>query len=236
MDELTTGHTVRKFDRELSQLRGMVLEMGELVCEQAHKALEALEQQNIPLTRQILHQERQIDEVQVKADETCIHLIATRQPAGRDLRFVMAAFKIITDLERIGDQAAKIAQMTQRLFDNRTTSPQPYLIRDVLSMGRLALALLDEALTAFSETDYSLSVRVMRKDSDLDQEFMSALRHLSTFMLEDARSLGNVIDAVFIVHALERIGDHAKNIAEYTIFAAKGLDVRYRHPDFLPDN
>ncbi len=174
-----------------------------------------------------------INGLQVKADEDCVSLIALRQPLGSDLRLIMSLSKIVTDLERIGDEAEKIARMTIKTYDGDSSPPSAKLLRDVVPMAKLAQNMLHNCLDALARLDVEKAVEVAQGDDELDQEFQSALRRLITYMMEDPRTIGHAINVIFIVKALERIGDHSKNIAEYLIYLVKGKDVRHVSMDVL---
>ena len=227
------AHTVKQFDVQLANLRNLVLEMGGLVEDQIKNAVQALDDENIAAAREVIARDQIINGLQVKADEDCVSLIALRQPLGSDLRLIMSLSKIVTDLERIGDEAEKIARMTVKTYDGVSSPPSAKLLRDVAPMAKLAQGMLHGCLDALARLDVQKAVEVARGDYELDQEFQSALRRLITYMMEDARTIGQAISVIFIVKALERIGDHAKNIAEYIIYLVKGKDVRHISMDAL---
>ena len=227
------AHTVKQFDIQLANLRNLVLEMGGLVEEQIKRAIEALDDEDITAAREVISRDQIINGLQVKADEDCVSLIALRQPLGSDLRLIMSLSKIVTDLERIGDEAEKIARMTVKTYDGVSSPPSAKLLRDVVPMAKLAQDMLHGCLDALARLDVEKAVEVAQGDDELDQEFQSALRRLITYMMEDPRTIGHAINVIFIVKALERIGDHSKNIAEYLIYLVKGKDVRHVSMDVL---
>ena len=227
------SHTVRQFDVLLNNLRNLVLEMGGLVEEQIKDAVQALDDEDLTAAREVIARDQVINGLQVKADEDCVSIIALRQPLGSDLRLIMSLSRIVTDLERIGDEAEKIARMTIRTYDGDLSPPSAKLLRDVKPMASLAIEMLHDALDALARLDVESAVAVARGDDELDQEFQSALRRLITFMMEDTRIIGQAISVIFIVKALERIGDHASNIAEYVIYLVKGKDLRHIGVDAL---
>ena len=220
-------HTVKQFDVQLANLRNLVLEMGGLVEEQIRNAIQALDDENLSAAREVIARDQVINGLQVKADEDCVNLIALRQPLGSDLRMIMSFSKAINDLERIGDEAEKIARMTVRIYDGVSNPPSAKLLRDVKPMARLAIDMLHNCLDALARLDIEKAVAVAQGDDELDQEFQSALRRLITYMMEDSRTIGQAINVIFIIKALERIGDHSKNISEYLIYLVKGKDVRH---------
>ncbi|MER2601893.1 MAG: phosphate signaling complex protein PhoU [Candidatus Competibacter phosphatis] len=210
-----------------------MLEMGGLVEDQIKNAVKSLDDEDLTLAREVIARDQIINGLQVKIDEDTITLIATRQPVGSDLRLIMSLSKAVTDLERIGDEAEKIARMTIKTYDVVSSPPSAKLLRDVTPMAKLATDMLHGCLDALARVDVEMAVNVARGDDNLDQEFQSALRRLITYMMEDPRTIGHAISVLFIIKALERIGDHAKNIAEYIIYLVKGKDVRHVSMDTL---
>ncbi len=227
------AHTVKQFDAQLANLRNLVLEMGGLVEDQIKNAVKSLDDEDLTLAREVIARDQIINGLQVKIDEDTITLIATRQPVGSDLRLIMSLSKAVTDLERIGDEAEKTARMTIKTYDVVSSPPSAKLLRDVTPMAKLATDMLHGCLDALARVDVEMAVNVARGDDNLDQEFQSALRRLITYMMEDPRTIGHAISVLFIIKALERIGDHAKNIAEYIIYLVKGKDVRHVSMDTL---
>ncbi|MFZ1325405.1 MAG: phosphate signaling complex protein PhoU [Candidatus Contendobacter sp.] len=227
------AHTVKQFDVQLANLRSLVLEMGGLVEEQIKHAIQALDDEDLAAAREVIARDQVINGLQVKADEDCVSIIALRQPLGSDLRLIMSLSRIVTDLERIGDEAEKIARMTIKTYDGDLSPPSAKLLRDVKPMAKLAVDMLHNALDSLARLDVEEAVAVAQGDDELDQEFQSALRRLITYMMEDTRTIGQAISVIFIIKALERIGDHSKNIAEYLIYLVRGKDVRHASMDAL---
>ncbi len=221
------AHTVKQFDVQLANLRNLVLEMGGLVEEQIRSAIQALDDENLAAAREVVARDQVINGLQVKADEDCVSLLALRQPLGSDLRMIMSFSKAVNDLERIGDEVEKIARMTVKIYDGVGNPPSAKLLRDVKPMAQLAIAMLHNCLDALARLDVEKALAVAQGDDELDQEFQSALRRLMTYMMEDSRTIGQAINVIFLVKALERIGDHSKNIAEYLIYLVRGKDVRH---------
>jgi phosphate transport system protein len=234
----TGEHTVKRYDQELSQLRGLVLEMGGLVEEQIKSAVKALDDEDFKTAREVIARDQVVNGLEVKASDLGISLLALRQPAASDLRLIMSLSKIITDLERIGDEAEKIARMVVHIYDSSNSPPSNRLFRDVMTMAHLALNMLHDAMDALARQDVEKAVEVTQGDDELDREYQSALRRLMTYMMEDPRTIGHGIDVMFMIKALERMGDHAKNIAEYIIYMVKGKDVRHHSniSDLTKDN
>ena len=227
------AHTVKQFDVQLANLRNLVLEMGGLVEEQIKRAIQALDDEDITAAREVISRDQIINGLQVKADEDCVSIIALRQPLGSDLRLIMSLPKTAPDLARIGDEAEKMARMTVKIYEGIGSPPSAKLLRDVVPMAKLAQDMLHGCLDALARLDVEKAVEVAQGDDELDQEFQSALRRLITYMMEDPRTIGHAINVIFIVKALERIGDHSKNIAEYIIYLVKGKDVRHVSMDVL---
>ncbi len=218
-------HTLKQFDTELEEIRSRVLQMGGLVEEQITRALEALMSGNVSLARQVTENDHQVNALEVAIDEDCSTVIARRQPAAKDLRMVMTVAKTITDLERIGDEAAKIARMAQAIYESdRPTVPRTVEIQHVAD---IAIGMLRNSLDAFARLDTTVAATVVRQDERVDKAFVSILRQLITFMMEDPRTISHAIEILFIAKAIERIGDHSKNISEYVVYLVKGKDVRH---------
>lgn len=218
-------HTLKQFDTELEEIRSKVLQMGGLVEEQIIRALEALTTGNLTLAGQVMADDHRVNALEVAIDEECSTVIARRQPAAKDLRMVMAVVKTITDLERIGDEAAKIARMTQAIYESdRPTVPR---VSEIQHVADIALGMLRNALDAFARLDLTVAAKVVRQDEQVDKAFVSILRQLITFMMEDPRTISHAIEILFIAKAIERIGDHAKNMSEYVVYLVKGKDVRH---------
>jgi phosphate transport system protein len=221
-------HTVRQFDAELDALRGLVLKMGKLVCQQIRDALEGLLQDKLALAKMVQRREDWVDAMEVEADDRIVDLLLKRQPVGPDLRAILSLGKSVRDLERMGDEAERIARAAIEGHErNPGFKPSNELLRDVGPMGELALELVEGALLALTQLDLDEAVAVTRRDEELDGDFRSALRRLATFIMEDSRNVGNVISTTFILKSLERIGDHATNIAEHVIYLIRGKDVRH---------
>jgi len=218
-------HTSKQFDAELEAIRARVLQMGGLVEDQIVRALEAFGKADIKLAAQVVEDDHRVNALEVEIDETCSTIIARRQPAAGDLRMLMMVVKTITDLERIGDEAAKIARMTQLMYEaDRRFIPRGIEIRHVADIG---LGMLRNALDAFARLDLAVAAKVVRQDERVDNEFRLIIRELITFMMEDPRMISHAIEILFIAKAIERIGDHAKNMSEYVVYMVKGKDVRH---------
>jgi len=223
-------HTVKKFDNELEHLRAEVLKMGGLVEEQINNALNAFIEGNLELANEVETNDHKVNLMEVNIDEEVSSVIARRQPAAGDLRMLMMVVKTITDLERIGDEATKIAR-NAKLFqreDHRIKLPRGEQIRH---MANTTVGMLRTALDAFARLDLGATGDVVREDEKVDESFKGVLRQLITFMMEDPRTISSAIETLFIAKAIERIGDHAKNISEYVVYMVKGKDVRHLAPE-----
>jgi phosphate transport system protein len=217
-------HTSKQFDAELESVRSRVLHMGGLVEQQITRAMEALISGDMELIEKTIADDHRVNALEVELDEACSHIIARRQPAAGDLRLLITVIKTITDLERIGDEAEKIARMAKLIHGaGRMNMPR----MDLSNVADRALAMLRQSLDAFARLDVSEAMAVVRQDSAVDDQFRAIMRQLITFMMEDPRTITRSLEILFIAKAIERIGDHSKNMAEYVIYMAKGRDVRH---------
>jgi phosphate transport system protein len=220
-------HTVKRYDQELKKLRDIVLEMGGIAEDQIDRAIESLEDENLELARAVIVRDEVINNLEINADDTAIDLIALRQPMGSDLRMVIALIATVTDLERVGDEAERIARMVVHIYDSDMPTPNRVMLRDISRMAKLASALLRDSLDALARLDLPKAIATTQGDETLDQEFQDALRRLVTYVMEDPRNVGHTINITFILKSLERIGDHAVNISENVIYLIKGKNVRH---------
>jgi len=218
-------HISRQFDAELESIRANVLQMGGLVESQIISAVESLLNGDAPLMQRVIEDDHRVNALEVKIDEACSHVIARRQPTAGDLRMIMTVVKTITDLERIGDEAEKIARMATLL--SQKNAPNPPRNQEVKHASDVAVEMLRKSLDAFARLDVTLAAEVVRRDAQVDEEFRAIMRYLITFMMEDPRTISTSLEILFVAKAIERIGDHAKNIAEYVIYMVKGRDVRH---------
>ncbi len=217
-------HTSKQFDAELENVRSRVLQMGGLVEEQIIRAMEALAAGDMAQIDKVIEDDHRVNAMEVELDELCSHIIARRQPAAVDLRLLITVIKTITDLERIGDEAEKIGRMAKLIH----TAERLHMPRmDLSQVAGRALSMLRQALDAFARLDVSEAMRVVKQDSEVDDAFRAIMRQLITFMMEDPRTISRSLEILFIAKAIERIGDHAKNMAEYVIYMVKGRDVRH---------
>ncbi len=227
MSELSEGHTVKGYDGDLAGLRIKILEMGGLVLDQVQCAVAALASADQEAARAVLAREQEVNDYDLRIDEDNVALIARRQPMGSDLRAIVSIARVVTDLERVGDEAKKIAYATLAAKDRRNARLSTQLARDARHMARFACLMLRDALDAFDRTDATRAVEVARRDAELNAEFQDAVRRLLTQVMEDPRRLAAVLDAVTVLKALEHVGDHAKNIARHVLYLVEGRDVRH---------
>ncbi len=218
-------HINKQFDVELDHIRTRVLQMGGLVETQVLAALAATENGNLESMREIVRNDRQVDAYEVGIDEECTLLIARRQPTARDLRLVVAISRLVTDLERIGDKAAKIANKSRKL--HRSDGAGIPRLAELQNVGRLAADMLHCALDALARLDLTTARRIIGLDNALDSGFNAIMRQLITYMMEDPRTISEALDIVWIAKAIERIGDHVTNIAENIVYIGSGEDIRH---------
>ena len=222
---MSDKHLSTQFDADLSGISARVLEMGGLVEAQVVQAVHALTTFNSDIAAEVLQIEERVNQMEVAIDRDLSAIIARRQPTARDLRLLIAVSKAIANLERVGDEAARIARTTQRLISAGVSTRLP--VADLGFEAELAIAQLRKALDAFARLDTARALEVLKQDHQIDQEFDGLLRKLITYMMEDPRTISSSIDLVFVAKAIERVGDHAKNLAEAIIYVVKGTDVRH---------
>ncbi len=224
---MSDKHLSTQFDAELGGISNRVLEMGGLVESQVAQAVYALTQFSGETASQVLTQEERVNQMEVEIDRDLWAIIARRQPTARDLRLLIAVSKAIANLERVGDEAARIARTVQRLINTGVSSRLRLPVADLAFVSDLAVAQLRKSLDAFARLDTARALEVLKQDDQIDREFDGLLRKLITYMMEDPRTISASIDLVFVAKAIERVGDHAKNLAEAIIYVVKGTDVRH---------
>jgi phosphate transport system protein len=217
-------HISRRFNEDLEGLRSRVLAMGGLVEEQVAKALDALVNGDSQLGLQVAQDDDKVNEMEVAIDEECNRVLARRSPTASDLRLIVAIIKTITDLERIGDEAEKIGFLASRLASVERPSNN---YREIQHLGRHVVQMVRDSLDAFARLDTEAAVKVVKADSVVDEEYELISRQSITFMMEDPRTIRRVLDVMWAARALERVGDHAKNICEYVVFMVQGEDIRH---------
>ena len=222
---MSDKHLARGFEADLHLLSTRLLEMGGLVESQLAQAMQALNAFDLAIVEQVIEGERRLNAMEIEIDEEVSNIIARRQPAARDLRLLMATSKCVTNLERAGDEARKIAKRTRRIaMDGAARSIN---IAEIKVSGEMAADILRRALDAFARMDVVAAAQIVRDDEAIDNEFRAFVRKLVTYMMQDPRTIAIGLDYLFIAKAIERIGDHATNIAEFVIYVVKGTDVRH---------
>ncbi len=225
---MKTEHTDKRYEEELTKLREEILYMGGLVEDQIQKAVKSLVDRDSDLCNIIIERDHEVNRLDVNIDDQCIKLLALHQPAGRDLRFITTGLKITTDLERIGDMAVNICERALEL--NQEPQLKPYI--DIPRMARISQRMIHESLDAFVREDTELALKVCKDDDDVDQLNAQIFRETLTFMLENVQTISRATKISSISKYLERIADHATNIAEMVIFMVKGKSIR--HMKVLP--
>jgi len=221
----TSQHISQQFDEEMEDLRNQVLKMGGLVEQQISGAIKALQNTNAPGAEKVILKDHKVNALEVKIDEACTQILARRQPAATDLRMVIAVIKTITDLERIGDEAEKIAKMALNLAENDINFHNRYA--GVRHLGAGVKRMVHDVLDAYARLDVDAAIQVVRDDEEVDNDYQELMRTLVTYMMEDPRRISEVLDVIWAARSLERIGDHAKNISEYIIYLVRGKDIRH---------
>ncbi len=221
-------HISRRFNEDLERVRSKVLAMGGFVEQQLQKAITALVEGDSSLGESVALDDYQVNNMEVSIDEECSRILATRAPAAGDLRVIVAIIKTITDLERIGDEGEKIGYIASRLATMERPADK---YREIKHLGRMVSEMVHDALDAFARMDAESALRVARQDRLVDEEYEAIQRQSITFMMEDPRTIRRALDVMWVVRALERIGDHAKNISEYVIYMVHGKDVRHTSLD-----
>jgi phosphate transport system protein len=222
------GHTAKAFDAALSDLRLQIVGMGGLVIDQVSAAVRALLDGDAAVAELVLSREEKVNELERFVDREAFRLIALHQPMAGDLRMAKAVSRITVELERAGDEAKKIAKFAARVATGEPQGPVLAVARYLRHMAELTAGMLRDAVRSLDESNADMARAVRARDSELDDEFAAALRQILTLAMQDARFLGATIDTVFALKGLERIGDHAKNIAEQVVFVASGEDVRHK--------
>jgi phosphate transport system protein len=228
-------HIIRQFELELDGIRSSALQMGGLVEQQLAGALAGLVAADLDRLAKVVDGDTRVDRYEIEIDDACTQLIARRQPTASDLRMVMAVARMVTDLERCGDKAAKIARVGAKLYRGRDGAPGANGIMPQLSLlkrfGESAIAMLRRSLDALARLDAEAAEKVVHEDVELDQVFESIMRELITYMMEDSRTISRGLDIVWIAKAFERVGDHAANIAESVVYIVRGEDIRHQEGD-----
>ena len=225
-------HISERFNSELEEIKNRLLEMGGKVEQQLSDAVAALIARDTAAAEAIIGRDHEVNQMEMVIDDECATILARRQPAASDLRLVVTVIKVNTDVERIGDEAAKIARQAVRLVEEGA-SPSNYV--EIRHIGSHVASMLRKALDALARLDVDLAIEVVKEDAEVDQEYGSALRSLVTFMMEDPRDISAIINEMWALRSLERIGDHASNIAEHVVYLVRGLDVRHQSLEDLEE-
>lgn len=217
-------HISQQFDRELEDIRNKVLIMGGLVEQQIELAIKSFSSGDMDLAEQVIKQDDQVNAMESAIDQECIQIIALRQPTAFDLRMLISVIKILTEIERVGDQAKRIAQMAIHLTSDSDHVDSYYELHHI---GEMIKVMLHQALDAFARMDTEGVAEINEQDDNVNREYKSIIRQLVTRMMEDPRNISRSLDVLWAARALERIGDHSCNIGEYVIYMMKGEDVRH---------
>lgn len=218
-------HISAQFNDELEKIRTQMLTMGGIVERQVNDAIEALLAGDSELAEQARYIDKQTNEMELIIDEQCTMMIARRQPAASDLRLIIAISRAVSDLERIGDEASRIAQQAIEMAEGTSTQAG---FQEVRHIGSLVRDMVKNMLTAFARHDLEMAYRVAKQDRNVDQEYRTAMRTLVTYMMEDPRSISGIMNVIWVLRSLERIGDHARNLAEHLVYQVSGTDVRHK--------
>ena len=221
-------HISQRYNEELESLRKQVMVMGGLVEQQLRDAIDALLDMDGEKAEKIIERDKVVNGLEVRIDEESVQVLAKRQPTAGDLRLVMTIIKTVTDLERIGDEAEKIARMAVELSSEHThVRPKKKHLKGIVSIANHVIHMLQDALDSFARMDVDTAMKVAHEEREVDEKYAALSRELITYMMEDPRSISSILDVTWSARALERVGDHANNIAEYTVYLVKGKDVRH---------
>jgi len=218
-------HIYRKFDEDLEDIRANVIQMGAIIEEQIRNAIQSLEQIDPQLAQKVIDRDEDVNDLETLIEEECSLFIAKRAPQAKDLRNVLMMLRMSNDLERMGDESSKIAEATIRINEtSRITKPK---IKSIKKIADLVLVMLKKSLDAFGRLDTTEVVEILEEDKEVDEEYHSHMRELLTFMMEDPRTISNSLELIFVSKALERIGDHIKNISQAIVYTVKGRNVAH---------
>jgi phosphate transport system protein len=231
-EPITNGHISKRFDSELEDIRNLVMEMGGLVEKQVSNGILALMTTDSAVAKQVSQDDHIINNMELIIDEKCMQILARRQPAASDLRLVVTIIKTIADLERIGDQAEKLGYFELKLIDEGSSTKEYVKLEH---LGELVRAMLNDALNAFARMDGQLAIKTIKKDKKVNMEYEALMRQLITRMMEDPRNIKQALCVTWCARAMERIGDHSRNICEYVLFMVHGKDVRHLKLSALKD-
>jgi len=228
---MTEKHLSSQFDADLNTINAHLLEMGGLVESQVANAMKAFSTMDAELASEVLAKEKAVNDFEINIDKECAEILARRQPTAKDLRLVLAIAKAISNLERVGDEADHIAARIKKIVE--VNAPYQINVAEIRIAGQMALGLLRRSLDAFARMDSKAAATIVADDLEIDNEFRGFVRKLNSYMSEDPRIISTALEILFIAKAVERIGDHAKNISEFVIYVDKGMDVRHLPHDQL---
>jgi len=228
---MTEKHLSSQFDADLNAINAHLLEMGGLVEAQVANAMKAFSTMDAELASEVLAKEKAVNDFEINIDKECAEILARRQPTAKDLRLVLAIAKAISNLERVGDEADHIAARIKKIVE--VNAPYQINVAEIRIAGQMALGLLRRSLDAFARMDSKAAATIVADDIEIDNEFRGFVRKLNSYMSEDPRIISTALEILFIAKAVERIGDHAKNISEFVIYVDKGMDVRHLPHDQL---
>lgn len=227
------AHISQQFNQDLEDLKTHLLEMGGLVEKQLSDSLKALIEADSGIAVQVIAAEKRVNQYEVEIDEECTRIIALRQPTASDLRMVVAISRALTDIERIGDEANKIAKLAIAISEEGTHFARGFM--EVRHIGSHVLEMVRNAFDTVARLDVETAISVAREDKQVDMEYDAATRQLVTYMMEDPRSISRVLNIMWVLRSLERVGDHAGNICEHVIYLVKGKDVRHQKLEDLEE-
>ena len=228
---MTEKHLSSQFEADLNAISAHLLEMGGLVEAQVANAMKAFSTMDAELASEVLAKEKAVNDFEINIDKECAEILARRQPTAKDLRLVLAIAKAISNLERVGDEADHIAARIKKIVE--VNAPYQINVAEIRIAGQMALGLLRRSLDAFARMDSKAAATIVADDLEIDNEFRGFVRKLNSYMSEDPRIISTALEILFIAKAVERIGDHAKNISEFVIYVDKGMDVRHLPHDQL---
>ena len=231
--ETQAKHISQQFNEEMDNLRNQVLKMGGLVEQQIENATIALRNLDVAQAEKIIRKDHKVNALEVNIDEECTRILARRQPTASDLRMVIAVIKTITDLERIGDEAEKVAKMAINISEDDGRFHTHY--DGIRHLSGQVSQMVRQALDSFARLDVETALQVLRSDDEADEEYQVLMRQLITYMMEDPRTITESLDIMWAARAFERIGDHAKNIGEYVIYLVEGKDIRHMDMEELEE-
>lgn len=221
---LLSTHISNRYNAELEEVRSLIAQMGALVLQQVEQGVQSIVGLDIELAEQLIKNDEKVNDYEIRIDQACTHILATRQPAASDLRMIVCVIKAITDLERIGDEAVKLGRNAIKISNSENNS-RPF--SELKHLGEQVKTNLEQAINAYVSLDIESALQVIKQDEAINDEFDNISRLLITKMMEDPREIKNALRITWCARALERIGDHAKNLSEYIVYLVKGKDVRH---------